>query len=428
MDVSRYGDWASMAYTNAKVRENYSRRFRIRFPNEELPAARPLRTTPVYDRLREHGAVFGATYGLEYALWYAPAGMAPVEDVTWRRSNAHEPVAAECRAVRAAVGMIETSTYSKYSVTGEGAAAWLDKILAGRMPAVGRIALSPMLNRRGKLIGDFTVARLGTGDFLVFGTGHAEAYHMRWFEAHLPPNGVAVRARGAGLVGFALAGPRARDVLRRLTPEDVSNASFPFFSIRRLDLGMIPATVGRLSFTGELGYEIWVTPDYQRALFDLLMEAGADLGLRLFGARALHSMRMEKSFGNWTREYRPIYGPGEAGLGRFLDFKKGDFVGRAAALEESRQGGARRLITLTIDGTEADAVGDEAVFHGGKVAGWVTSGGFGHRSGASIALAYVAADVAPALDGFEVEVLGERKPARRASQPLYDPDGARMRS
>jgi dimethylglycine dehydrogenase len=428
MDVSRFGDWATMAYTNAKVRENYSRRFRIRFPNEELPAARPLRTTPVYGRLKERGAVFGATYGLEYALWYAPKGMAPVEDITWRRSNAHQPVAAECRAVRQAVGMMETSTYSKYSVSGDKAPAWLDHVLAGRLPAVGRIALSPMLNRRGKLIGDFTVARLRKDEFLVFGTGHAEGYHMRWFEAHLPPAGVAIRAFGAGLVGFAIAGPRSRELLQRLTRDDMSNAAFPFFSVRRLDLGMIPATVGRLSFTGELGYEIWVTPDYQRQLFDVLMEAGGDLGLRLFGARALHSMRLEKSFGNWTREYRPIYGPGEAGLGRFVNFNKGDFIGRAAALEERDRGGPRRLVTLAIEETEADAVGDEAVWHNGKVAGWVTSGGFGHTVGVSIALAYVTADVAAAMDDFEVEIIGERKAARRAPAPLYDAEGARMRS
>ncbi len=428
MDVSRYGDWATMAYTNTKVRENYSRRFRIRFPNEELPAARPLRTTPVYDRLKERGAVFGASYGLEYALWFAPKGMAPVENVTWRRSNAHAPVAAECRVVREAVGMIETSTFAKYDVGGPGAAAWLDRILAGRLPAIGRMSLSPMLNRRGKLIGDFTVARLGGDDFLVFGTGHAEAYHMRWFEAHLPPSGVVVRPLGTQLVGFSIAGPRSRELLQRVTREDVMNNAFPFLSVRRLDIGVIPATVGRISFTGDLGYEIWVTPDYQRLLFDLLVEAGADLGLGLFGARALHSMRLEKSFGNWAREYRPIYGPGEAGLGRFLNFKKGDFIGRDAALVEKERGGERRLITLVIDEPDADAVGDEAVWHDGKVVGWVTSGGFGHTVGISIALAYVSTDVAETIDGFEVEIIGERRVARRAAKPLFDAEGTRMRS
>src|SRR5258706_8821186 len=183
MDVARFGDWATMAYTNAKVRENYSRRFRIRFPNEELPAARPLRTTPAYDRLKAQGAVFGVAYGLEYPLWYAPPGMPPVEDVTYRRSNAHDPVGAECRAVRNGVGLLEIATFSRYSVTGSGAEAWLSRVLANKPPRPGRMALSPMLNERGKLIGDFTVANASRDRYYVFGGGVAEQYHLRWFES-----------------------------------------------------------------------------------------------------------------------------------------------------------------------------------------------------------------------------------------------------
>src|SRR5205823_6357030 len=177
MDVARFGDWATMAYTNAKVRENYSRRFRIRFPNEELPAARPLRMTPVYDRLKENGAVFGASYGLEHALWFAPDGVEAREDVTYRRSNAHAPVAGECRAVRNAVGLLEIATFSRYDVTGDGATAWLDRVLANRLPREGRLGLSPMLNDDGKLIGDFTVANRDGNRFVVFGSGIAEQYH-----------------------------------------------------------------------------------------------------------------------------------------------------------------------------------------------------------------------------------------------------------
>ena len=171
------------------MRENYSRRFRIRFPNEELPAARPLRTTPVYDRLKARGAVFGAAYGLEHALWFAPPGMEPREDVTYRRSNAHGPVGDECRAVRQAVGLLEIATFARYEVTGPGARAWLDRLLANRLPREGRLALSPMLNDDGKLIGDFTVANAGRDRFFVFGSGIAEQYHLRWFDAHLPPIG-----------------------------------------------------------------------------------------------------------------------------------------------------------------------------------------------------------------------------------------------
>ncbi|MGH7058471.1 MAG: hypothetical protein ACREFZ_11475, partial [Acetobacteraceae bacterium] len=322
MDVARYGDWATLAYTNAKVRENYSRRFRIRFPNEELPAARPLRTTPIYDRLHEAHAIFGEYCGLEHPLWFAPTATQAGEDVTFRRSNAHAHVAEECRAVRERAGIIETSNYGKIEVSGPGAEAWLSRLMANRVPPVGRIALTPMLNERGKLIGDFTMCRLAADRVLLIGTLAAEAYYLRWFERHLPPAGVHVRACAMEHVGLSVAGPAARALLQKLVRDDLSNAAFPFLTFRRVDIGMIPALVGRISFTGELGYEIWVTPDYQRALYDLLVEAGAGSGLRSFGARALNAMRIEKGFGNWAREFRPIYGPHEAGLGRFVALQK----------------------------------------------------------------------------------------------------------
>lgn len=428
MDVARYGDWATRAYSDVKVRENYSRRFRIRFPNEELPAARPLRTTPIYDRLAAKGALFGASFGLEHALWFAPEGMPREEQVTFRRSNAHEPVAAECRAVRSRVGLIEIANYAKYEVTGAGAEAFLARLLAGRMPSPGRIALNPMLNERGKVIGDFTLARLGPERFLIFGSGVAEEYHLRWFERHLPSTGVSLRSRRSDLVGLAIAGPNSRALLGRVLDGDVSNTAFPFLSIRDAEVGMIPAIVGRISFTGELGYEIWVEPDYERALYDLLSEAGAELGLTLFGARALLSLRLEKSFGSWARDFRPVYGPYETGLGRFVALDKGDFVGREAALAERTQGPSRRLVAFTVDDSGVDAIGDEPIWHEEKVVGWVTSGGYGHIVGKSIALGYVPAVLAEARSGFEIEILGDRRPAVLAPVALYDPAGARMRS
>jgi dimethylglycine dehydrogenase len=428
MDVARFGDWATPSYTNAKVRENYSRRFRIRFPNEELPAARPLRTTPIYERLEARGALFGASFGLEHALWFAPEGTSREEEVTFRRSNAHGTVGAECRAVREKVGLIEVANYAKYEVTGPGAEAFLARLLAGRMPGTGRIALNPMLNDRGMLIGDFTLARLGPDRFCLFGSGIAEEYHLRWFEQYLPKSGVALRSLRSELLGLAIAGPRSRELLARVLDADVSNAAFPFLSIREAPVGMIPALVGRISFTGELGYEIWVKADYERALYDLLIEQGADLGITLFGARALLSLRLEKSFGNWAREFRPIYGPYEAGLGRFVAREKGDFIGRSAALAERERGPERRLVAFAVDDAGVDAIGDEPVWHDGKVVGWVTSGGYGHVVGKSIALGYIPAALATARSGFEVEILGERRPATLAPVPLYDPDGRRMRN
>ncbi|HXQ32177.1 MAG TPA: FAD-dependent oxidoreductase [Steroidobacteraceae bacterium] len=427
MDVARYGDWATLAYTNAKVRENYSRRFRIRFPNEELEAARPLRTTPIYDRLKAANAVFGDYCGLEHALWFAPKGEAPHEQVTWHRSNAHPAVAAECRAVREAVGLLEISNYGKFEITGPAAAGWLGRVMANRIPSIGRMALAPMLNERGRLIGDFTVCRLSAERFFLIGTYAAESFYVRWFEHHLPPSGVTVRPCAMEYVGLSVAGPSSRALLQSLVEEDLATAAFPFMTFRRVDVGMVPALVGRVSFTGDLGYEIWVTTDYQRTLYDLLSQAGRAFGLTNIGGRALNALRLEKSFGTWAREFRPIYGPFEAGLGRFIDLKKDDFIGKHAAAEQKERGGERRLITLAIAAHDADAIGDEPIWHDGRVVGWVTSGGYGHSVQQSIALGYVNNDVAAATIGFEVELIGERRKAVRLTEAAFDPSGARMR-
>jgi dimethylglycine dehydrogenase len=428
MDVARYGDWTTLAYTNAKVRENYSRRFRIRFPNEELPAARPLRTTPIYEKLQAENAVFGDYCGLEHPLWFAPTAQEAEDIVSFRRSNAHPHVAAECNAVRDSVGLLEISNYGKFDIRGPGTAEWLSQVMANRVPSVGRIALTPMLNERGKLIGDFTMCRVAADHVFLVGTYAAETYYMRWFERHMPASGVTVRPCAMEYVGLSIAGPQSRALLQTLVRDDLSTAGFPFMSFRRMEIGVVPGYVGRVSFTGDLGYEIWVTTDYQRALYDLLVRAGREFGLKLFGGRALNAMRIEKSFGSWAREFRPIYGPFEAGLGRFIDFKKSEFIGRTAAAEEKDGGGALRLVTFKVDAADADAIGDEPIWHDGKAVGWVTSGAFGHRVGHSLALGYVPAALANADVGFEIEIIGERRKAHRLDGSAFDPTGKLMRA
>jgi dimethylglycine dehydrogenase len=325
---------------------------------------------------------------------------------------------------------METSGFAKYSVKGPGAEAFLDRLLACRIPVIGRMTLAPMLKHDGKLIGDFTLAKLGEGDFLVIGSGIAEAYHMRWFESQLPKDGsVELKALGLSLLGLSIAGPNARKLLEKLTHQDISAAAFPFMSIRRVDLGMAPAIVGRVSYTGDLGYEIWMKPEHQRYLFDLLMEAGAEFGIRLFGLRALNALRLDKSYGSWAREYRPLYGPLEAGLGRFVALSKAaDFIGKSAAAKEKVEGGAMRLRTFILAAKDADVIGDEPIYHNGAVCGWVTSGGYAHASGVSVAVGYVPKEIADEGQGWSIELLGEILPATLQSQPLFDVDGARMRS
>ena len=432
MDIARYGDWATMGYTNAKVRENYSRRFSIKFPNEELQAARPLKTTPIHDAMVARGAVMGESWGLEAPLWFAPDGI--TDQFSWRRSTDFAHVGAECRAVRDGVGMMEIASYAKYDVTGTGAVAWLDHMLAARIPKPGRITLAPMLNDNGKLIGDFTLANCGAGRdagdrFFIVGAGAAEAYHMRWFARHLPDDGsVRVDAIGLGLVGLSIAGPKARQVLAAACCDDVSPAAFPFLSIRDSAIGLAPVRIGRISYTGDLGFEIWMRPEYQRHVFDQLLAAGAEHGLKLFGMRALNSLRLEKSYGSWAREYRPAYGPVEAGLGRFVAVNKEvEFIGRDAARREREDGGCLRLRVFQVRARDADVLGDEPIWHRGVVRGWVTSGGFAHGAGVSVAMGYVPREIADEAEGWEVELLGERLPASPQFSPLFDSNGERQR-
>lgn len=428
MDVSRFGDWANKGYTNAKVQENYSRRFSIRYPNEELPAARPLKTTPIYDLLKAKGAQFGASWGLESALWFAPAGVQ--DEFSWRRSIDFEHVGAEAHAVRENVGIIETSGFAKYAVTGKGAEQWLDRILACRMPATGRMALAPMLKEDGRVIGDFTVAKLAEGDFFLAGSGVAEDYHMRWFLSHLPDDGsVTLHPYGVELCGLSVAGPKSRKLLSRLTKSDISPTAFKFMDIRPMDIDMSPALVGRVTFTGDLGFEIWMKSEYQRRIYAALMSAGEDLGIRNFGLRALNALRLEKSFGGWAREFRPVYTPYECGLGRFVALgKDADFIGKAAARHHKQQGGKMRLCSFVVETTDVDVIGDEPISLNGDVVGWVTSGGYAHGSGKSVALGYVPRKMAEAQNGWSIEIIGEHCRANIQTQPLFDADGSRMRS
>jgi dimethylglycine dehydrogenase len=430
MDVARYGEWATRSYTNAKVRENYSRRFSIRFPNEELPAARPQQTTALYDRMLAQGAVMGDSWGLETALWFAPRGVEPRDVVSFHRSNDFAHVKAECLAVRNAVGVTEIANFAKYEVAGAGAEDYLARLMTNRMPRQGRVVLTPMLNANGKLIGDFTIARSAAQRFLVFGSSQAQIYHLRWFEQHLPRDGsVRIRRLGQELVGLSIAGPRSRELLARLTDEDVSGAALRFMDHRGLDIANVPATINRLTYTGDLGFEIWVAPEYLQRLYGSLQEAGGDLGLVNFGMRALLSLRLEKNFPTWYRELRPIYGPYEAALERFVDLSKREFIGREAAQRERDSGGMLRRVTFVVDATDADVLGDEPIWHDGACVGWATSGGYGHYVDRSLAQGYVPRALAAntVRGAFEIEILGERRAATITPEPLFDPQGVRMR-
>ncbi|MBM3584622.1 MAG: FAD-dependent oxidoreductase [Alphaproteobacteria bacterium] len=427
-DVARFGPWITPGYTRAKVRETYQRRFSISYPNEELPVARPFRTTPAHAIWRDQWAVFGATYGMEAVNYFAPEGEPLHETPTFRRSNAFDATGAECRAVREAVGINEIHNFGKYLVRGDGARDWLDRIMAGRLPKVGRICLTPMLSPKGRIIGDFTVSALDERTFQLTASFGAQAFHTRWFERHLPMPGVALENVSTRRLGFQIAGPRSRELLARVARGDVSNAAFPFMACRELDIGVCRALVQRVTYTGGLGYEIYVPAEDQTALYATLAEAGRDLGLKPFGMRAMMSLRLEKAFGSWLREFKPEYMPAETGLDRFVAYNKpADFIGKAAALKEKAAGPSRRLCTFVVDARDADVWGYEPIWHGDKVVGYVTSGGYAHFARKSVAIGFLPVDLIAPGRKVAIEILGEKRGATLITEPLFDADGARMR-
>jgi dimethylglycine dehydrogenase len=430
MDVARYGDYAAnRPYLKAKTGEFYARRFVLTYPNEQLPAGRPLKTSPAHDAMQTEGAQFGALYGLEFPLYFAPKGEDFRETPTLKRSNAFPIVAREAKATRNGVALLDTTAFSRYEVSGPGAQAWLDRLLACRIPEPGKARLAPMLSPSGRLTGDLTVFSWGGGLYWIMGSYYLQAWHMRWFRDHMPASGVVLRDISDEVTGFSIAGPKSRDLLAAVTGADVSHAAFPFMSCREMDVGLCRAKVGRLTVTGELGYEFNVPASQQLALYHTLMEAGRAMGLAQIGYNTVNSLRMEKSFGIWSKEFTWAYTPGMSGLDRFIAFAKKDFIGREAALKERDQAPPKRkLVTLEIAAENADASAFEPVWLGERRIGFVTSGAYGHFVGRSLAMAYLDRDLTAPGTTVEVHIIGIRRKAKILSGPAFDPEGSRMRA
>ena len=383
--------------------------------------------TPAYDVLRDAGAHFGATWGLEVPQFYAPGQPDFHEVPSLHRSNAFGLVADEVAAVRTAVGAYETGVYSRYEITGPRAYDWLNHLLSSRIPAVGRVRLSPMVHTKGTLMGDLSVTRLADDRFWLVGSYYLQEWHQRWFEQHLPESGVRIDNISDRWLGFAISGPNSRELLSRLTDADVSDAAMPFMTCHTIAMGDVQAVVTRLSFTGELGFEITVPSSRQRGLWQSLAAVGGDLGLLPVGDRAIDSLRLEKAYGIWSTEFTQGYTPGMSGLARFIDWDKGDFIGREAALHEHESGPDRRLVLLDVDTNNADATGDEPVWSGDTLVGLVTSGSYGHHVGRSLALAYVDSSVIDAGSPLSVSIIGDLCDATILPEVPYDPSGSRMR-
>ena len=428
LDPRRYGGYATERYAVARCIDIYEDEYAIVYPQDDRRPGRPARTSPLYDRFRAQGAVFAVRNGWERPYWFAPPGTEPRDRPSFRRSNWFDAVGREARAVRERAGILELSSFSKYEVRGPGAESLLDRLCANQLPRLGRIALSQLLTERGTIECDVTVTRLEPERFLVLSAAVAELHDLDWLQRHAPADGsVAIENVTARSGVLILAGPRARDVLGRVTDADLSNAAFPWLTAQRIQVGSVPALALRINFVGELGWELHHPVEFQIALYEALRGAGADLGLVDFGLRAMDSLRLEKGYRSWGADINTEVTPLEAGLERFVAFDKGDFVGRAALLEQRRAGPRKRLATLEVDAIDADCWGSEAVWAGDRVVGITTSGGYAHWLGLSLAVAYLDAEVSAPGTPLEVEVLGERRPARAVVEPLFDPDNLRPR-
>ncbi|MDJ0629032.1 MAG: FAD-dependent oxidoreductase [Rhodobacter sp.] len=423
MDVARYGAHATnKEYIRQTTGQFYSRRFVMTYPNEQLWAGRPLKMSPAYSEMTAAGARWGESWGLEVPIYFAPDGFE--EEPSLKRSNAFEIEAAEARSVRDGVGLLDISGFSRYRISGPNAEAWLDRMFSTRLPKPGRARLAVMLSPEGRLKGDLTLFNWGDGTWWIMGSYYLRSWHMRWFHDHLEP-GVVVRDISDGVVGFSLSGPKSTEVLDRVTD---GPAGLPFMGCAARDVGMIRAHVARLSVSGELGYEINCRASEHIALRRTLLEAGAESGMVEYGFNAMLSLRLEKSFGIWSAEFTQDRTPGMTAMDRWIAWDKGDFVGREAALaERDGNGPAQRQVTLEIDADGADASGYEPVWSNGARVGFVTSGGYGHTVGKSLAMALVDRDRAEPGTELSVHVVGVERAARVIPPSPYDPEGRAMR-
>jgi dimethylglycine dehydrogenase len=427
VDPRRYGAYATLPYAIERCTDIYENEYAIFYPHDERPAGRVARTSPLYPLLRAKGAVFGTRNGWERPQWFAERTETPADEPSFRRSNWFEPVGREVRRVREAAGLIDLTSFSKFEVTGADAEAFLDRLVANRLPQrPGGIALAHALTRRGGIASEFTVTRLAADRFFLVSAAAAELHDLDLLrDAVRPGEHVAIENVTTRWGTLVLAGPRARDVLAPLTHDDLT---FPWRSAREISVGHARLRALRLNFLGELGWELFHPIEAQIGLYESLMASGAKLGLGNVGFRAMDSLRLEKGYRAWGSDLNTEVTPLEAGLERFIAWEKGEFLGRDALLRQRAAGIAKRIVTLDVAAIDIDCRGGEPVFAAGRVAGIVTSGGFAHWLRRSLALAYVDAGSATPGASLEVEILGERRAATVVADCLFDPDNSRPRA
>ncbi len=434
VDPRRFGV-VSKHFARLKNEEAYEHVFVIHYPMEERPACRPAKAPPVYDELKAAGAVFGQRFGWERPMWFAPAGVEPNDVWSFRRSNWFDHVGREVEAMRSRVGLMELSSFAKYTVEGQGARAFLDRMVANAVPkASGRINLCHALNPSGSVRSEFTIAKLPDGlwgeRFYLVGPGAGHDYDWDFLTKSMPRDGSVIVQDVTTQMGvFVLAGPHARKVLTKLADADVSNETFPWLTARDIPVGFCPnVRTLRVNFVGSLGWELHHPIEYQRQLFEALLAAGRDEGIAHVGLRAMDSMRLEKSYRLWGTDLNAENSVLEAGLDRFVRLQKGEFTGRDALIHQIEQGIPNRFCTIEVDADDADPFGNEPVLMDGQVVGRGTAGGYGHHVKKSLMLGYVKSDFATVGNACQVRVLDQLRPARIIAESPYDPENAALRA
>ena len=455
VDPRRFGTYADEGYLIEKNEEAYAKVFTVHYPDEEREAARPLRQTPCYDRMKKLGAVFGSVFGWERPNWFAPEGYelteadldrpetllnhnhpdvpgAPIrEKWSFRRSNYFEHVGNECRHVTEKVGIQDMSAFAKCLISGPGAEEWLGSLLSNAVPKkIGRVSLSYLLTPAGGVRSEFTVYKRGPQSYYLVSAGALESHDHDYLIKALPADGSVKFERLTTAMGvLVLAGPRARDVLAKVTRTDLSNEAFPWLTGKRISIGAAPCDALRVNFIGELGWEFHHPIEMQNYIFDKLMEAGAEFDIKPFGIRAMTSMALEKSYKLIPRELSVEYNALESGLERFISMKKPDFVGRDGLLAKKEAGLSYTLVTLEVLGvTDADARGSEAIYRDGQLVGRATSGGYGWRTAKSLALAMIAPEHANLGTELEISILGTLHKAVVIPDSPFDPENLALRS
>ena len=429
VDSRRYGSYANWAYNHEKIEDTYPRLYAIICPNDWRDAARPNRTAPIYEYQKQAGAVFGDYYGWECPNYFTDDAADKRENPGWKRNNTSPHVAAECTHVMEKVGLLDLSRFAKTRITGPGAEAWLNRMTCQKVPTKdGRIALSPMLDHNGNFKSDMTVTKIKDGEYFCVTASVGKRHDQHWMMQNLPGDGSVcmedVTYRQGCLV---LAGPKSRDVLAKACYDDVSNAAFPFGTSREIFVGRVKCRVNRMNYVGELGYEIFHPIESQIPVFQTLMAAGAGFDLKMFGMYAMDAMRLEKGYLAWKSEMNVHHTPLETNVAWTVKMDK-DFIGKAGLEKQKAQGVPRQLVCLVCQAEDADPWGYNPILNGGEIVGMTSSGGYGHRTGKSIALGYVPPALAAPGTRLEVEVLGKKLAAEVAAMPLYDPKNEKMKA